>query len=287
MIILQLMGGLGNQMFQYAMARTLADNLDSELYIDTSKLKNKIGHDIFSLSEFNIRANIISNELYSKNLLIPNLLLKSKLLTSFFNYKIINEKNYSFSYVKNNIDKKLFLNDYWQSNLYFESNKSNILNDLQLKKNFEISEELLRKINQINSVSIHIRRGDYVTNNETYKFHGVCSKYYYNNAIRNIKSIFSNSNFIIFSNDIEWAKNNIDTNGIDIYFSDLNSAPIHDLYSMNLCKHQIISNSTFSWWAAWLNSNPNKVIIAPYPWFAEYHNESIINIPNSWFRMSK
>ena len=135
------------------------------------------------------------------------------------------------------------------------------------------------------SVSLHVRHGDYVTNADTNSFHGVCSLDYYKNAVSKIKQEMPLP-FFIFSDDIIWAKENLDFIG-NMTFIEYNGAtPDHEeMYLMSLCQHNIIANSSFSWWGAWLNQNPNKIIIAPQNWFNDVSLDTKDLIPNEWIRL--
>ena len=135
-----------------------------------------------------------------------------------------------------------------------------------------------------NSISLHVRRADYVTNPQANQFHGVSSMEYYNKAIHKIKSIISEPHFFIFSDDITWAKQNmiidcpttfVSHNGPDKNYDDLRL--------MSFCKHHIIANSSFSWWGAWLAMNKNKVVIAPTRWFNSPDRNTKDVIPENWF----
>ncbi len=141
-------------------------------------------------------------------------------------------------------------------------------------------------IQSFKSVSLHIRRGDYVSNKVTNQVHGVCDLNYYSHAISYIAERISNTHLFVFSDDPEWAKGNLKTE-IPTFFVDNNRADkdYEDLKLMRQCKHNIIANSSFSWWGAWLNQNAGKIVIAPKKWF----NDKSINtkdlIPEKWIRL--
>ncbi|HOV15035.1 MAG TPA: alpha-1,2-fucosyltransferase, partial [Spirochaetota bacterium] len=141
------------------------------------------------------------------------------------------------------------------------------------------------QIKNSNSVSIHVRRGDYVGNIKTLNFHGVCEIDYYIDAINSIKQKVQNPLFFIFSDDIEWCKNNIkDENSI---FIDFERDDYVDMYLMTVCKHNIIANSSFSYWAAYLNQNFDKIVIAPKKWFKDDNQNKRTEglIPEKWIRI--
>jgi hypothetical protein len=142
---------------------------------------------------------------------------------------------------------------------------------------------LLKRVSSNNSVSVHIRRGDYVSNPHASKFHGTKGLDYYEKAVERIAETVKNPELFVISDDIEWCKENLrlpyKTTHID------GNAGFEDMHIMSHCAHNIIANSSFSWWAAWLNTNPDKVVIAPKKWF----NDESINtedvVPKTWIRL--
>ncbi|MDD3060131.1 MAG: alpha-1,2-fucosyltransferase, partial [Sulfurimonas sp.] len=146
--------------------------------------------------------------------------------------------------------------------------------------------KLKEEIQSSNSVSLHVRRGDYVSNKNATSYHGVSSLDYYYNAIETISKKISNPILYIFSDDIPWVRENLIVSLPIVFIENTNTdRPFEDIYLMSLCKHNIIANSTFSWWGAYLNSNLEKNVIAPKKWF----NDPVINtedlIPSSWTRI--
>ena len=179
-----------------------------------------------------------------------------------------------------------YMSGYWQSENYFESNRSILINDFSFRIPLNArNADALRLISSSNSVSIHIRRGDYLHNANAKATHGLCSLEYYHKAIRLIKATIGKPRFFIFSDDMLWVKAHLEPEE-DCIFVDWNFGvdSYNDMRLMSLCKHNIIANSSFSWWGAWLNRNPDKVIIAPKRWFAGKINDSNI-IPSSWIRI--
>ena len=148
------------------------------------------------------------------------------------------------------------------------------------------NKELLSLIRTVNSVSLHIRRGDYVSNPDTNSALGTCSLEYYRHCIEHIASNVENPHFFLFSDDINWVRDNLKikypTTVVDGNSADTNYA---DLHLMSNCKHNIIANSSFSWWGAWLNNNPDKIIIAPKIWFANSPLTPKEIIPENWLKL--
>ena len=147
---------------------------------------------------------------------------------------------------------------------------------------------LIDHISQDNSVAIHIRRGDYVTNPDANSLHGICPISYYKNVVKYLKSKFKNLDFFVFSDDPNWAKSNLSfikyLNVVDHNDADHNYEDFRLMYS---CNHFIIANSSFSWWAAWLGSSPDKIVIAPDQWFLTQEHDTRDIVPESWVRLKR
>lgn len=293
-IITKLIGGLGNQMFQYAAGLKLAKKNETELLLDISDFINYTGRE-FALHNFNISGKILidSNNI---NLIDQNTNFFRRIFLNF--HSLINGKT-SISYIKEpyfhyypkflNSPCPCYIDGYWQSEKYFFDIKKEIIEEFSLIKPIsELSLKILNKIKEKNSVSIHIRRGDYITNSAANKFHGVCSSNYYYSAINLIKNNVENPYFLIFSDDIKWVKENLKISDEVIYVDHNGFEKSHeDLFLMSRCSHHIIANSSFSWWAAWLSQNPGKIVITPTPWF-DYPNYCYQDIiPNDWIKIMK
>ncbi len=288
MIIVKLIGGLGNQMFQYALGRHLALKNNTLLFLDISKLNQKFVRKSsntftfrpYELYAFSIKAKIISKEKIIFPRIIKNVLFK------FFGINYIKEKDTYFDKkVLFNNSKNICFEGYWQCENYFQDIKDIIKQDFKIKiKPNEQNKIMLKKIKTTNSVCMHIRRGDYVTNTKTKKIHGLCSLGYYYNSIKKMKIKVKNPIFYVFSDDIDWAKNNLKIKD-KIVFVDINTfdKAYEDLRLMSSCKHFIIANSSFSWWGAWLSSNKDKIVCAPKTWFRGADEGDIV--PKSWIRI--
>lgn len=289
MIIVKFIGGLGNQMFQYAFYRFIKEkygNVKADITgFETYQLHNGFELEkIFNLSveKADFRDISIVKELSSKDILsrVKRKLFgirKSHVLEKDFNEKILNNEQMNF-----------YLDGYWGSEKYFKGIKDIIHNDFSVKKQPNKQNQIMiNKILNSESVSIHIRRGDYVDDKDTNKLFETCSMEYYNSAIVKIKEKFTNPHFFIFSDDPEWTLKNMKISFPTTYVN-INGADkdYEDLRLMSLCKHNIIANSTFSWWGAWLNNNPDKIVIAPKKWFADPIRNAKINFddlyPKDW-----
>ena len=194
------------------------------------------------------------------------------------------EESFTFDERIMKLKGNLYLDGYWQTEMYFKSIRNELLDDFEIKSSPSgENSSMLDLICKSNSVSVHIRRGDYVNNAETFQKHGVSSMEYYNKAINYINKRVENTHFFIFSDDIEWVRQNF-TIKHAIHFIGFNDASknFEDLRLMKNCKHNIIANSSFSWWGAWLNENPNKIVIAPANWFNDISVNTNNLIPSDW-----
>ena len=267
-IISQIMGGLGNQMFQYACARAVAHRIDAQLYLDLFWFEN--GNRTFMLDIF---PNINYSISHPPKSIVSRVLRKIDL--NKINY-IDEPVHYQYSYWSEieNIRNSAHLSGYWQNEKYFSNITSIIRQDFTFPElpSYE-TEKIANKI-KVSScpVSIHIRRGDYVKNPVTNRFHGICSQEYYEKALQIIVGKHKDSpELYIFSDEPEWVKDNFDTLGYPSHVVDIpqhKDSPYHDMHLMSLCRHHIIANSSFSWWAAWL-SGRDGTVVAPKQWFAE------------------
>lgn len=288
MIIVNLKGGLGNQMFQYALGRHLAIKHNTILKLDTTSLTNakELGNIYrpFALNDFSIQSEIATSAEIQKLRFPCGVFSKLK---DTFTRKILRQGFVVFDEKVLNKKDNIYLDGYWQSPKYFEAIRDTLLTDFTLTSALSPSGELLKKhIEDTTAVALHVRRGDYVENKRVLKENGVCSVAYYQKAIETITAKVSNPTFFIFSDDIEWAKANLNLPIDSIFVSDSTLTAPQELFLMSICKHNIIANSSFSWWGAWLNQNRDKVVIAPTPWFDTIIYDQNL-IPTSWIQLPK
>ena len=244
MIVCKIHGGMGNQMFQYATAISIAkknNTFSRFLYTENCGTYRPFRLKVFKNLE--IEKYINSNEIFQR-------------IEDDFIYR---------DYVTNEQD--LYLDGYWQSEKYFKDNEEEIRNV------FEI-DEFINYVVPDNSISLHIRRGDYLNSNG---YHPIQTMEYYKKALNKVGDY---DKLFILSDDITWCKENVIFDNVVFVEG---QSEIQDMKVMSLCDHNIIANSSFSWWGAWLNDNPNKKVIAPSKWFG---NEPKLNtsdiIPKEW-----
>jgi len=289
MIIVKLIGGLGNQLFQYALGCYLTEKYHTELKLDIS------GFDNYKLWKYELdKFNIIEDFANPEELKIPYFKKRNgikkilfKLLYKPKKMSYIVEKHFHFDSCIINLPDNVYLDGCWQSEKYFKEIQDIIRKDFTFKLPAEgKNKELLEQISSVNSVSLHVRRGDYITNSSANKVHGVCSLDYYNECIKYIVEKVNNPHFFIFSDEPEWVKENL-TIPYFITIVDNNDKDkgYEDMRLMSNCKHNIIANSSFSWWGAWLNNNPDKIVIAPQKWFNHSDFDTKDLIPDKWVKI--
>jgi hypothetical protein len=282
------MGGLGNQMFQYAAARSLAQHLGTNVKVDVSFL-NADAKGIYTQRDYELNVFSAAIEIISEKELECFLKKYHSKFRSFLHQKfsslfpshILIENGYHFHPEFFKLSRNTYLNGFWQSEKYFVSARNTIQNDFVIKPNFlGGTEKWENLITHSESVSLHVRRGDYVSNPTSYAYHGVCDANYYNKAVELVASKKKNLKLFIFSDDLKWCQENLHFE-LPHFFVETDSN-IKDLYLMSTCKHNVTANSSFSWWAAWLNKFGDKIVIAPSRWFAQAELNSADRIPESW-----
>lgn len=293
MIITKLIGGLGNQMFQYAIARNLAEKNGDILKLDIFEFDTYPDR-TYSLYPFNIQNNIASLKEVNRFGVRHLQVWKKVIHKMLFNLEIgkkgyIKEKKFGFDPAILQLSGDIYLDGFWQSEKYFKDIENIIRKEFTFNSNISNSHsDLQEKIECSNSIGIHFRRGDYAFKSSASIKFGICSNAYYQKAINSIVAVIKNPLFIVFSDDAKWVKNNFIIKHPNIFISDVipNNSDWNELMLMSYCKHNIISNSSFSWWAAWLNKNKKKIVIAPSPWFNINRSESDL-IPGNWFKLTK
>jgi len=292
MIIVKLMGGLGNQMFQYAAAKALAEHHGVLLKVDLSFLNDRSAKENFTFREYELSCFDTSIEIASKDeisIFNPKNRFYRYMMTFLGISMPLHYYEQSFKYYElfNQLPKETLLEGYFQSEKYFIQIKPLLLENFKwLSPASGINLKLIESIQTVNSVSLHIRRGDFVENKVINSFHGLCDINYYERAISEINNSMKNPTFFIFSDDIKWAKKKFDLIP-SVIFIDHNKGKesYWDMRLMSLCNHNIIANSSFSWWAAWLNKNPNKIVITPSFWFRNPDINTMDLIPLNWRKL--
>lgn len=287
MVVTQLLGGLGNQMFQYAAGRALAVKLETELALDAFAFKDYTLRR-YELGKFNI------NEKFCSPVLVRDGVLRTGLSKAFSRFGIGLEvrrekRNFVFDPDFFAASKRdIYIKGYWQSPRYFLGIRDQLRREFSLKavagdQNAQYS----RNARAGHSVSVHVRRGDYITNADAARFHGHCGLDYYQRASEFIADRVQVSEFFVFSDDHKWARENLKFPA-KVSFVDINSSDSgeQDLDIMRNCRHHIIANSSFSWWAAWLSASEDKIVICPEKWVTDPSVQVQDLIPDSWIKLS-
>ncbi|MBK9328469.1 MAG: alpha-1,2-fucosyltransferase [Sphingobacteriales bacterium] len=287
MIVVRLMGGLGNQLFQYAAGRHLAHLNNADLYLDISKLNlSGEGRPLwkYELGSFNVKCSL-ADERMLHDFHGTGFSVKERVITqliSFGKNKKYTSNQYGFDTHFLELKGNYYVRGYFLSEKYFKEIADIIRDEITIKQDFKpMDDRLISQIKNSKSIAIHIRRGDYIRNLSSMDAHGLCSKDYYTKAIEWIKSELGEEvHFYLFTDDEAWVRKEMiwDINSTLIS----NKSTVEDFYLMSLCKHNIIANSTFSWWSAWLNTNPDKIVIIPKHWTTNVKTEEIDLIPKRW-----
>lgn len=288
MIIVKLVGGLGNQMFQYALGRYLAEMHGVALKLDITWYKKGIRE--YELKYLNIQGEIATGEEVREMTKMTTSLahridrnIVQPLLPYYKRYHVA-ERTPAFDANILKIGGKSYLTGYWQSELYFKPIAVSIRKEFQIKaalcdENLEIANEISRT----NAVSLHVRRGDYVSNPDYNKIFATCGLDYYTDAIKLMSDRIKNPHFFVFSDDPLWVMENLSISFPHSFVThNTGIGSYRDMQLMSLCQHNIIANSTFSWWGAWLNANQDKIVIAPKKWLVNEAIPKSTLIPNNW-----
>lgn len=294
MVVVQLTGGLGNQLFQYAAAKALSLHHETGLLLDVSAFLREELPDLEVPRDF---------ELYNFEG-VTEKTINAVELAADKQFSFLNEKRFERLLPKNkrgvykepfyhfdpgffNSRHAVFLKGHWQSFKYFNKYKSEIITALQLKKSV-ISNVLETAAANSNEgvVSVHIRRGDYLRKPVILEWHGIMDKAYYAEAFEQIAKKATIRKVLYFSDEPEWvASELLPLMPGEIISSKIAATQYEDFHLMQHCAHNIIANSTFSWWAAYLNTSPGKIVIAPKRWFNKAPCNTKDLIPESWIRI--
>ena len=284
MIISQLVGGLGNQMFQYAIGRYFSIKNNTPLLIDKTLIEHS---NIFNPSntirdyELSVFKNIEVDFFFENQTILKKIdrelffKMYYKIYRRYFLYingaKIIQEKKYTHENLLK-LNGNYYLEGYFQKAFFANQIRTQLLNDFEFPH--PSNRETLQWLNRIqhsNAVSIHIRRGDFLEP-KNHKDHSVLGMDYYQKAIKYLTSFDAKKKYVfyVFSDDIDWCKQNVRINGFNYFFVNQKTKnDFEDMRLMSKCKHHILANSSFSWWSSWLNQNDDKIIIAPKNWLTD------------------
>jgi len=290
MVIVKLREGLGNQLFQYAVARQIAYRNQVPLKLDISAFaRNQLR--TYQLDHFNISGEIaIPNHMpWAKQ---ANLRGKAaRWLERFRPYYrrswLVEQQWFRFDANILRAPRHVYLQGFWQSEKYFKAIEPIIRTEFTLKEKLAAANQAIsEQIARVNSVSLHVRRGDYIADPQIHQLFGVCSLDYYAAAVQKVSTFLPDPHFFVFSDDPAWVQKNVKlAHPMTLIDHNGPQQDYEDLQLMSLCQHHIIANSSFSWWGAWLNPNPNKVVLAPRSWLKGGRWATPDLLPESWIKL--
>lgn len=284
--IIKFNGGLGNQMFQYAFGKALEAKTGVKTIFDMSFFEKKYARP-YELNIFGLDVPAVEGFCDKLRLNLIWKFRKSLKHKTFLGLGFYPEAHFEFDIKLFTLEPNTYIEGFFQSEKYFGFVEEKIRNDFQFKtKPDSFNQHLIDMITSSNSISLHIRRGDYVQKKRYQNLYATCSLDYYKRGVEHIAKTVENPKLFIFSDDPNWVRQNLNL-PYECIFVDNNSGSksYEDMRLMSLCKHNVIANSSFSWWGAWLNNNSEKIVIAPQKWF---NDEKIVQtdvIPQSWTRI--
>ncbi len=297
MVFVKLMGGLGNQMFQYAAGLAVARRAGASLRLDTTLLADRPGQDgrrTFELHRLKISAKVASPIELAEATGGQAAGWRARLLAArrmaglaMPQPPVLRERHFHFDPVVLEAPGHVYLVGYWQSERYFEEVRD------ALPKEFEPksapagrNRELAGLVRSVPSVAVHVRRGDYVSRAPTAAVHGACEAAYYEECFAEMERRVPGAAYFVFSDDPAWVREHMALPARATVVDHNPPEMAHeDLRLMSLCRHDIIANSSFSWWGAWLNANPGKVVLAPRRWFLDPSFDTSDLLPEGWIRV--
>ena len=291
MIIVKLLGGLGNQMFQYACARNVAIRFGTKVLFDLDALFDEESRNLhapryYELGCFSLPQNFASEA--DLKMFVRQRKFFARLKRHLLPRRVIQERSLQFdSSLAKRARPRTHLSGYWQSEKYFLGVQNQIHEDFKLVRPLSgKAREVADLIKTRATVSLHVRRGDYVDSTAVQAYHGVCGPDYYRNAMDRIASRVKEALFVVFSDDPDWCRRNFSKDG-EILVVEPSFLAAEDMFLMSLCNHHIIANSSFSWWGAWLNPDPGKIIIAPRPWISGSAENQPDIYPPGWIVLDR
>ena len=304
-VVSHLLGGLGNQLFQYAAGRALALRLDAELVLDATAFSAGYCERPFALSRYAIKATVAwhgfakpprgGRAALPKDAVPPasgkgaagrgalaswrDALLRPHL-------RVFRHQGFDYDPRFAALTQPTYLAGYWQSYRYFEACADAIDRELRVPDPPEgANRDWLGRIRGANAVCVHVRRGDYLEPRHQ-QVHGLCSRDYYEAAMRQIAQEIPGAEFFVFSDDPAWCRSNLQASQLRIVEANGADRAEEDLRLMSACRHHVIANSSLSWWGAWLGRHPGQIVVAPDPWFTDRTPTPDL-IPPSWRRLPR
>ena len=287
-LIVNVKGGLGNQMFQYALGRKLALANGTPLFLDLSFYDLNDG--AHTQRPFELDAFALEYSPATPEMLRPFQRLRSSRIQRMMpwrSHRIVTETGFGFDPAVLQATGNVYLDGHWQSEKYFDDVRATIRREFTYPLDAHPRiQEALDAITRTNAVSVHVRRGDYITSDSANAVHGACGVDHYERAMDLMLQQVNEPEFFVFSDDLQWARDHLRSKA-PMHFVDLGDdvRAHNDMQLMSRCKHHIIANSSFSWWGAWLNASVDKVVVAPKAWFRDPAIDTSDLIPTGWHRL--
>lgn len=289
-VVVRLVGGLGNQMFQYAAARAVAHRCDAPLMLDVSWFSDAKDRS-YALAPFRIQAGILAPD---KSRMpwgqpVQRLVTRFAGLIGFprINRSVYREKSFRYDPDVRTLKAPVYLDGYFQSEKYFDDCKQTIVHDFELNSPPRgETQAMLDRILVSDAICVHIRRGDYVSNAATNAYHGVCSMEYYQRGLADVAANLEKPHCFVFSDDPVWVRDNLK---LDLPMTQVDIHGLEDAHEdlrlMAACHSFVIANSSLSWWGAWLGGRDGKRVVAPARWFQSNDLDTRDLIPDDWIRV--
>jgi hypothetical protein len=294
-VVARLIGGLGNQMFQYAAGRALALRCGAALKLDLSGFavypKRHYELDDFPIcaapasdadrAAFGLRAAGVLADLGRR----VRRLLRIDMGPA--GSPIYSERHFHFDAQVRNLTPPVYLDGYWQSEKYFADCAEMLRQEFTPRVPLDAENAAMAaRIAAVNAVSLHVRRGDYVSELDVSRYHGICPPDYYRSAVDYIAQRVPGIHLFVFSDDQHWVRENLRFDlPTTLVAANSPDRGFRDMQLMARCRHHIVANSSFSWWGAWLNPSPAKIVIAPSRWFGADNIDTRDLIPESWVKL--
>lgn len=276
-IISTLVGGLGNQMFQYAAGRALALRRGSELQLDVGWLGGPTTVGRYALGSFRIEAELINAYRHRRRERLREIVGLAP--------PVRRHTSFRFDSTILDLPGRVRLVGYWQSEKYFKEYEDVIRSEFSCKESLVGPNAVTAaEIAGSTAVCVHVRRGDYVSDPQVLRYHGVLPLSYYASAAEHVLSSVPHAHFFVFSDDLNWCRSNLRLAGPMTFVDHKQNRASDDLRLMTLCRHHIIANSSFSWWGAWLAPGHDRIVIAPKQWAAAEDVGPDL-IPERWIRL--
>ncbi len=290
-VITRLQGGLGNQLYQYAIGRAVAAKLQRPLLLDKRTIEPEAPQRHYDLGVFNIEERFVAGHLAWATRWVGSARLGAtfqRIWPRAANYHYLRDAQQGFdASVFDKHKGPIVLMGYWQSYRYFEVIKAQLQEELSFTSPLDsVNRDLIDELRGRQSVAVHVRRGDYVSNASFNQSLGTCDASYYLRASEYLREQHPDVSFYVFTDDPEWARKELNLAApFRVIDHNLGNADFEDMRLMSNCQHLIIANSSFSWWSAWLANRPGKIVTAPSTWFVDDAVPYDDRVPLDWVRL--